>query len=327
LARNTGEVFGVFAEFKPKIVVPHRGALPAVIDYKNNSARFAGLQTLEEKIAALQPPPWPREIFGLNEEIAAKGQILFAAHCAECHAEKVSTHLAHAWITPVVAVGTDPKMVLNAGRNSDPGLYAGSLLPPPAIGATFKNPAKTSQILGSSVVGALLAEAFIPPIITPAKLAQSGVWRALRKDFADIMPDEKLDDLLNPSHLADLKAVIKARLNNLFNEPVPPGGAAAYEARVLHGIWATAPYLHNGSVPNLWELLTPSGQRKATFKVGSRVFDPKNVGYAIDQSPSKNGSFVADPANADGNGNAGHDYGTSLTPDERWQLIEYLKTL
>ena len=74
--------------------------------------------------------------------------------------------------------------------------------------------------------------------------------------------------------------------------PQAAGGrspAPAYEARVLHGIWATAPYLHNGSVPSLWELLKPAKERKPTFKVGSRVFDPKNVGYDTEQSPFPNG--------------------------------------
>jgi len=61
--------------------------------------------------------------------------------------------------------------------------------------------------------------------------------------------------------------------------------------------------------------------------IGSRVFDPKNVGYVTDQSPFKNGKFVTDPRNANGNGNGGHEYGTGLTPDERWAIIEYLKTL
>ena len=84
---------------------------------------------------------------------------------------------------------------------------------------------------------------------------------------------------------------------------------------MLNGIWATAPYLHNGSVPNLWELLKPAKDRRTTFMVGSRVFDPKNVGYDADQSPFKNGRFVAD-RHANGNGNGGHEYGTELT-DER----------
>jgi hypothetical protein len=112
----------------------------------------------------------------------------------------------------------------------------------------------------------------------------------------------------------------------MFNPPPSPDGPA-YESRVLSGIWATAPFLHNGSVPNLWELLKPAKERKAMFMVGSRLFDPKNVGYATDETPFKNGAFVADPANANGNGNGGHEYGTTPTEEQRWAIIEYLKTL
>jgi hypothetical protein len=329
LARNTGEVFGVFADFNPKVAVPNIGPIPPVIDYRANSADFAGLQTLEEKIVTLQPPNWPREIFEIDDQLAEKGRPLFDAHCAECHAQKPSPQLIHAWATPVRAVGTDPKTALNAERMSDPGLYTGAILPPPAIGATFSKPAKTVDILAGSVVGSLLNEAFWPPLITTTKLAKSGVWRALRKDLGILVPDEKLDDLLNPKLdlIKDLRGLIMAQLSNLYKKPPSAESGAAYEARVLRGIWATAPYLHNGSVPNLWELLTPAKERKPTFMVGSRVFDPKNVGYATDESPFKNGTFVTDPQNANGNGNGGHEYGTDLTPDERWALIEYLKTL
>jgi hypothetical protein len=325
LARNSGEVFGVFADFKPKLF-PHIPLTSPVVDFNANSADFAGLQTLEEKIATLSPPPWPRDIFGLDETLAQQGKALFDANCGECHAEKTSPQLRRAWVTPVVAAGTDPKMVANAGRMSNPGLYTGALMPPPPIGARFRNPAKTGDILAGSVVGALLAEFFQPP--TPERLANSGVWRAIRKDLADLLPDKQLNDLssLTPELLVDLQARIKARLDNMFRNPGPPGSDAAYESRVLHGIWASAPYLHNGSVPNLWELLTPPNERKSSFMVGSRVFDPKNVGYATDQSPFKNGKFATDPKNANGNGNGGHDYGTRLTPDQRWAIIEYLKT-
>jgi hypothetical protein len=328
LARNTGEVFGVFADFKPRIVAPGTPITPTLIDFKSNSADFAGLQTLEEKIATLKPPPWPRDIFGLNDELAQRGKPLFDAHCGECHAEKVSPLLSRAWVTPVVAVGTDPKMVRNAARTSNPGLYTGAALPPPPIGARFRNPAKTGDILAASVVGALLAEAFVPPP-TPDRLEQSGVWRAIRKDLAELLPDKTLDDLssLRLDLMKDLQDRIKSRLGDMFRNPGPPDTDAAYESRVLRGIWATAPYLHNGSVPNLWELLTPPKARKSAFMVGSRAFDPKNVGYATDQSPFKSGRFVTDPQNANGNGNGGHVYGTDLTPDERWAVIEYLKTL
>ena len=140
------------------------------------------------------------------------------------------------------------------------------------------------------------------------------------------MLDPKLSAKAKAEAMIKIRAFINARLSNMFNPP-PPVAGAAYESRVLAGIWATAPYLHNGSVPNLWELLKPAKDRRANFMVGSRVFDPKNVGYETDRSPFKNGSFVADPANANGNGNGGHEYGTTLTDEQRWAIIEYLKTL
>jgi hypothetical protein len=160
------------------------------------------------------------------------------------------------------------------------------------------------------------------------------VFRAIRKDLTEHLPDENLDALLDPKLSAKtkldamikIKAFVEARLSNMFNPPLDPGGPA-YESRVLSGIWATAPFLHNGSVPNLWELLKPAKERKVMFMVGSRLFDPKNVGYATDETPFKDGAFVADPANANGNGNGGHEYGATLTEEQRWAIIEYLKTL
>jgi mono/diheme cytochrome c family protein len=331
LGRNTGEVFGVFADFAPRRLVPPTKVNPAVIDYTKNSVKFDGLQTLEEKIAVLRPPPWPRDLFALDDSLAALGKPLFEAHCSSCHAVQASVDVPGAWRTPVVAVGTDPKMALNSARMSDAGLLNGALMPPPAIGARIGNPAKAGDMLANTVVGTLLAEAVVPPVPPPAKLAQSGVFRALRKDFANL-PGENLDALLDPKLSAKAKgeamikirAFINAKLSNMFNPP-PAVAGAAYESRVLNGIWATAPYLHNGSVPNLWELLKPAKERRTTFMVGSRVFDPKNVGFDADQSPFKNGRFVAEPAN--GNGNGGHEYGTTLTDEQRWAIIEYLKTL
>ena len=335
LGRNTGEVYGVFANFKPKVVarIPSR---PPVISYSDNSAKFSGLQTLEEKIAALKPPPWPRDIFPVDDQRAERGKALFATHCAECHAERPSTEVLGAWATPVRAVRTDPKMIENAERMSDSGLLAGAAMPPPPLDATLANPAKTHDILANAVVGSLVDEAFDFPL-TPRKIAQSGVWRAIRKDLANLFPDEKLDDIATaqPSARsvvriqafakARLKAKVLERLNNMFRKPATADPGVAYESRVLYGIWATAPYLHNGSVPNLWELLKPANERKASFSVGSRMFDPKNVGYATDQTPFASGAFTADPAV--GNGNGGHEYGTGLSEDQRWDLLEYLKIL
>jgi RoxA-like, cytochrome c-like len=97
-----------------------------------------------------------------------------------------------------------------------------------------------------------------------------------------------------------------------------------YRARPLNGIWAMAPYLHNGSVPSLYELLLPASQRSKEFYVGSWEFNPDKVGLESD-SPFT-GAFKYDTS-LPGNSNAGHEYGADLNDEDRRALIEYLKTL
>ena len=97
----------------------------------------------------------------------------------------------------------------------------------------------------------------------------------------------------------------------------------SYKARPLDGIWATAPYLHNGSVPNLWQLLQSPETRVKQFYVGSREFDPVNVGYDIQPF---DGGYKYDTT-LPGDSNAGHAWGTKLSDEEKWALIEYMKSL
>jgi hypothetical protein len=107
----------------------------------------------------------------------------------------------------------------------------------------------------------------------------------------------------------------------------------AYRARPLNGIWATAPYLHNGSVPSLYQMLLPAERRDASFYVGSRQFDPRNVGFT---TTAFNGGFRFDTS-IPGNGNRGHEFrdgplgngviGPELTDEQRREIVEYLKTL
>jgi hypothetical protein len=320
MARNTGEVLGVFADFKPS-------ATPlgfiTLVDYSQNSADFAGLQTLEEKVATLQPPPWPADLFGQPDPgLVAQGKTLFHDNCGRCHEERPSPSLAGAWDTEVYPeANTDPKVALNAARISSSGMYQGASLLSPG-GGRFAGTAPTTDILRASVVGAVAAGAAKPS-------PDNGVWRALSKDAnrlnaagANANPFAASLETAGSSGTA-----IQGELSQIYVKRPAQQSGAAYEARVLHGVWAAAPYLHNGSVPNLWELLTPPKDRKPSFMVGSRVYDPKLVGFAADQSPSRNGAFVADPANANGNGNQGHDFGTGLSEADRRALIEYLKTL
>lgn len=104
--------------------------------------------------------------------------------------------------------------------------------------------------------------------------------------------------------------------------------AAAYKARPLNGIWSTAPYLHNGSVPNLDALLRPVKDRPTSFSIGTRTFDPEKVGYLID-APGFPKYEVMDQRNNPviGHSNAGHEFGVTLNDDQRRQLIAFLKTL
>lgn len=95
-----------------------------------------------------------------------------------------------------------------------------------------------------------------------------------------------------------------------------------YSSRPIDGVWATAPYLHNGSVPTLYDLLLPPAQRPRTFLTGSREYDPKKVGYVTDGAAGA--TFLFDTA-ADGNHNTGHTWGTELSDEQRWDLLEYLK--
>ena len=113
---------------------------------------------------------------------------------------------------------------------------------------------------------------------------------------------------------------------NLSIKP-PPNPTGSYESKVLQGVWAAAPYLHNGSVPTLAALLTPAAARPTSFQVGP-VYDIVNVGLAVEQP---NGSatvrVTTDCATMAGESRCGHEFGTWLTQDEKTALIEYLKTL
>jgi cytochrome c peroxidase len=105
-----------------------------------------------------------------------------------------------------------------------------------------------------------------------------------------------------------------------------------YVARPLVGVWATAPYLHNGSVPTLWDLLEKPADRPAKFIVGHREFDPERVGYVtevekIPESIRGKPPLLEFDTSIPGNSRQGHLYGTDLPPESKRDLIEFLKTL
>jgi len=95
---------------------------------------------------------------------------------------------------------------------------------------------------------------------------------------------------------------------------------------LLDGIWLRGPYLHNGSVPSLADLLEPAAQRPTRFHRGYDVIDPVKVGFVSSGPEAERVGFAFD-VTLPGNGNAGHEYGSRLSPDEKRALLEYMKTL
>jgi len=123
------------------------------------------------------------------------------------------------------------------------------------------------------------------------------------------------DDGISPADQAGMDA-----------NPVVWRAPGKYMARKLHGIWATAPYLHNGSVPTLYHMLHPD-QRPAQFAVGNREYDPAKVGYQSDSAGANGNVWVYDTTKP-GNSNIGHSgaqFGTILAEDQKAALLEYLK--
>jgi hypothetical protein len=114
--------------------------------------------------------------------------------------------------------------------------------------------------------------------------------------------------------------------------PTPRPAMKVYKAAPRDGVWATPPFLHNGSVPNLYEMFVPARERTKKFCIG-REFDPVKVGLDTSCRP---GSFVLD-TELRGNSNSGHSFedgprgngviGPLFTDEQRWALVEYLKSI
>jgi hypothetical protein len=127
-----------------------------------------------------------------------------------------------------------------------------------------------------------------------------------------------------PDEILDMNGYVDASV-----DLAPP--TSSYKAAPRDGAWSTAPFLHNGSIPNMYELLSPQSERSKTFYI-NREFDPVKLG--LDTTNIKSG-FLFDTSLI-GNSNEGHVFakgkgpgiiGPELTPHERFSLIEYLKSI
>lgn len=308
LARNVGEVVGVFAT-----IYQSDQRHPAGL---KSSVRIWPLIRLENRVRTLKAPKWPAKVLpAIDEDKAAAGKILFQQQCAKCHGS-VNTFPLFRSFTSVLMPVED-----STGKNGEriegvqtdvaaaatiresharTGTLQGAKKGP--FSKEFYGETEYVDVITKDTVGRVLAGKFFGFKVRPSsgRVRLGGNAPDVAVNAADMEPD-------------------KALIDQEQNRP-----KLVYRARPLDGIWATAPFLHNGSVPTLYDLLLPENRRPKIFYVGQREFDPVKVGYV---SAPGQGSFKFDTS-LKSNSNKGHDYGASqMTEQQRWELVEYMKSL
>jgi mono/diheme cytochrome c family protein len=254
------------------------------LDGYPSNVDFAHLAQIQDDLYALRAPRWPAAIFGaLEMSRVEQGKQIYAQQCVACHQ-----------LSDRNDAKRELKAVLTpvADIGTDPRMVNNFLASNSRTGA-FEG-RKEGVVIGT-VFGAQAQTADI--------VVHAAAGAALRHPLAAVR-----------DAIAGYHKVIKAAIDSHPDY---------YKARPLSGIWCSAPYLHNGSVPSLAELLKPPAERVTHFYVGSREFDPLNVGLAAGAAQHASEFDTALP----GNSNAGHVYGTALSDTDKRDLLEYLKSL
>ena len=328
LGRNVGEVLGVFAEAQF-----HTTPLFGIPKFRTSARRLNQVK-LENHLKQLWSPVWPEHLGAIDEAQKEAGRMLFEQHCVHCH-EVIPHGMQHQPVTVEMTslseVGTDPRMAMNAAagtaRTGDLARLFGSRKKVPR-GEMLQKLVRLSIItpyrdVGERGLAALInSDDVFSPKEIKAFLKEIGVSRQDALGHID-----EYERKLTAYYKELRSAARRSRKAAKGRTPAAVSESAAealrYKARPLDGIWATAPYLHNGSVPNLYELLLPAEERSKTFFVGSNEFDPKKVGFSTEQVPGSSRFDTSKP----GNSNMGHDMYGTFSDDERWQLVEYMKSL
>jgi len=301
MVRNAGEALGVGAAVN--LTDPSRGLFASGVQVKTlveMEKLIAGDQPSREKgFSGLKSPEWPKDILPpIDGALAAKGAQLYAQHCQGCHLPPVKSKAffeSKQWLPPN-----------DAGERY---LH----VEPIDIKHIGTDPAQAEDMSRRTVS-------------VPANLGiKSNSFGLALGEVVEKVVNTWYNGQQPPTPEADRKRMNGNRKNGIQ-------ALLAYKVRPLNGVWATPPYLHNGSVPNIYALLSPVSERPAKFYLGNREFDPANVGYRTDKL---DGGFEFDTS-LRGNRNTGHEFsndkkegviGPLLTPDERRALVEYIKTL
>ena len=291
IARNFGETMGVF------LPVDLTSKSPAEGLFQSNGAIWE-LQRVEHQLERLAPPSWPEDVFGkIDREKAKAGKALFMTNCSGCH-----NAWPYTWTEPnkygkrFILVGVVPQTYVGTDKTQEEAL------------GSFAITGDLSKFLPPEFRG----KPMLPPFIFSTVLGAEAREVAIRK--------------LNLSEAQELD------LNGYRELPSPRPPEHVYKAAPRDGVWATGPFMHNASVPNLYEMLVPAAERTKKFYLGGD-FDPVKVGL---DTTATSGSFLMDTTLL-GNSNAGHSFqdgprgdgviGPLLTDDQRWALVEYLKSI
>jgi hypothetical protein len=318
IARMTLEVLGVFADFLPANDRP--GGFRSTVQLAalhEMDLQIAGGKGAAEARNKLLPPKWPADVFGPIGADAAEGEKIFEAQCASCHWQPGKYQMTKVGEYPYVSPDGDPThnpyrkpfikivTVPLAEIGTDPGIVRNFLTRTAHAGP---------ELMKVDAIKAALKGAEEVPAIALTRVLVGG-FLLKNLDALGLSPLQKVaytnfHPALKPEEMPDIKV---------------------YKARPLSGIWATAPYLHNGSVPNLDELLKEPAERTPRFTLGTFAYDPELVGFAPSSGPDAFGFDATLP----GNLNTGHAYPPhdaqeklkASNPNWRHALISYLKTL
>ncbi|WP_223544243.1 di-heme-cytochrome C peroxidase [Pseudomonas sp. A-B-19] len=302
MARNIGEALGVGATLN----FFDKNDQPLMGDARYpSSVRVRDLHLIEETLRRLKPPAWPEDLLGaVDKPLAAKGRALFVENCAGCHVPHTTQgdgrYVQHLKMIPVKYIGTDPGAANNiADHRFD----------------------LTALQWKQAELEKLDVE---PKPDEPMDLSKMSVATGLAYVTAFVRDRAYKDANITPAERPDMDG---------FGLPIGVRELRSYKARPLAGVWATAPFLHNGSVPSIYQLLSPQDERATTFYKGSFEYDPQHLGY---RTEAFDNAFVFD-TKITGNHNSGHEFrtgklgngviGRGLQPQERWALLEYLKVL
>lgn len=366
IVRNTGEALGVDADLDTKSPEDEKrfgSAIP--IDNLNWIERTLAGKAFapDEPYTGLGHPAWPEAIAPIDHKLAEQGGALYAHHCQGCHLPPLGSEaLWQDHYGPIV--WSDAKGKERKTRES---VIQVKLIPHDQIGTDMAQASvlmtRTVDISGSADVpkdqqmpGMGLNTSLCGH--PPADPGAAPSYKLVTVPFSD---GGKV-----PFALA-LGAAVQQTINTWFaqnylsdeqqemyrgDRPNCLQAGAGYRARPLNGVWATAPFLHNGSVPTIMDLLSPVAERPTLVQLGNTQFDAQNIGILQDTdldmeagvAYADNGLFILDTA-IPGNHNSGHEFsdaydpskgwdqqpkgviGPALSRDERLAIMEYLKTL